>query len=143
MPEYCSQTDITNRLTAAGVLYVADRDLSGTASGSELSAYIDPSIAYAGNLIDGYLSNTYTFRGGVGNAWLKDRAIDIAAAKCIEVGGGQIPPAMMAARDLSIELLKQVMSGAIRVPGLTELTPINAAWASRTPKVLNPRKSWL
>lgn len=139
MPDYCSRTDIENRLTANGVLYVADRDGTGTASESELSKYIDPSISYATNLIEGYLSKTYTYSAGVGNAWLKDRAIDIAAAKCVEVGGQVLPPAMLEARDFSIALLRDVANGTIVVPGLPLPTPMNAPWPSQTVKVLNPR----
>lgn len=138
MTEYCSRSDVQNRLTPSGIAFVADQDQSGTADESELLAYIDTAISYAGNQIDGYLSKGYVYRSGAGNAWLKDRAIDIAAAKAVEVGGGSVPPAIASARDYSIKLLEMVKDGQMRVPGLAELAPMNSRWISRTPKVRNP-----
>lgn len=140
--DYCTRTDIENRLTANGILYVADRDGGGTASETELGKYIDPSLSYATNLIDGFLDGTYVFQAGIGNGWLKDRAIDIAAAKCVEVGGQTLPDAMKEARDFSLSLLMKVMTGAMRVPGLSIPAPINAPWPRRTPVVINPKVRW-
>lgn len=140
MAEYCTFTDVENRLTAQGILYVADRDNSGSASGTEETKYITPSIQYAGNLIDGYLAKQFggDLPRGDGNQWLRDRAIDIAAAQCVLVGGGKIPEDMAAAMKLSIEMLKQVASGDMRVPGLEYPSPINAKWITRTPAIANP-----
>lgn len=142
MSEYCERSDIENRLTATGLLYVADRDLSGTASETELSKHIDPSIVYAGNLIDGYLATNYDYRTGIGNPWLKDRAIDLAAAKCVEVGGQNLPQAMKDARDYTISLLEKVQGGNMLVPNLAQPSPANTPWPSRTVKILNPKVRW-
>lgn len=142
MAEYCSFTDVENRLTAQGILYVADRDNSGTASGEEQTKYITPSIEYAGNLIDGYLAKQFGMnlpRGG-GNQWLRDRAVDIAAAKAAEVGGGKVTEAMQASMSLTMTMLRQVADGDIRVPGLAYPAPVNAPWITRTPQISNPPK---
>lgn len=140
MAEYCTFTDVENRLTAQGVLYVADRDNTGTASSEEQTKYITPSIQYAGNLIDGYLAKQFGNnlpRDGA-NQWLRDRAIDIASAKATEVGGGQMTPSLKESMQYSISLLVQVADGQLRVPGLAYPTPSNAPWITRTPQVVNP-----
>jgi len=141
MAEYCTFTDVENRLTSQGVLYVADRDNTGTASGEEQTKYITPSIQYAGNLIDGYLAKQFGMnlpRDGA-NQWLRDRAIDIAAAKAAEVGGGKMTESMKDSMQYSISLLVQVADGGLRVPGLAYPTPANAPWITRTPHVVNPQ----
>jgi hypothetical protein len=138
MADYCSLTDIENRLTANGIVFVADRDITGSASETELTKYIDPSIVYATNLIEGFLVRKYPFGAGVGNAWLKDRAIDIAAAQCVEVGGQALPEPMKAAREFSLGLLKDVQAGQMDVPGLPLPAPMNARYVTKTVQVLNP-----
>ena len=44
MPEYCTETDVRNRLTANGYLNLGDRDGDGIVNASEVSASITSAI---------------------------------------------------------------------------------------------------
>ncbi len=138
MSEYLTITDLTNRLTDAGVKYVADRDRDGEVSPTEAAAYLTSAIVYAGNIVDGYLAEQLpngTARGS-GNPWLLDRAVDIAAWRAAGHGGRSVPKTLCEAKDLALQQLQKIREGE-RIPGYKYPGPANAWFPSKTPKVSN------
>lgn len=129
MTEYCTATDVSNRLKAAGYLNVIDDDQDGSADAAEIAAYITPSIARAGKKIDYYLINRnppYTpssLRGT--NDWCKDRCVDIAVYYAATNGGRDCPDSFQSAYDDAIEELKAIMEDANVIPDTTIDTPYN------------------
>ncbi len=139
MAEYLNITDLTNRLTDAGIKFVADRDRNGTVSTEESAAYLTSAIQYAGNIVDGYLSDQLTpaMARGQGNAWLRDRAVDLAAWRAAGHGGRPVPKSLIEAKELALSELQGVKDGDGRIPGFDYPAPVNARWGSKTPKMAN------
>lgn len=142
MAEYCSATDVTNRVTDAGVEYCADRDGDGQVGADEITAYVTPAIAYAGREIDFAVCDQFppaTARAQ-GNGFLKDIAIDLAVERLCSTGTGGIPDSVAAAAERSRALLKQIKMGA-RIPDFVYPAepqadpryPVRPAW----PRVVN------
>ena len=122
--QYCSRADVENRLSAAGVAYVADDNLSGTATEPELVSTSDEAIAWAGSAIDAALEpwlNVVPISQDDANrnAWLKFRAIDLALEHLAGRRGGNIPESIRSSADRVRMELEQVRRGDLRVPGLT------------------------
>lgn len=141
MANYCSQSDLTGRLTDAGVKWVADRNRDGTADSGEKAAYLDSAIEYAGNIVDGYLCHQVpvgTARGQ-GNAWLRDRTVDIAAWRAAGHGGRNVPDSLIEAKELALDQLQKIKDGD-RIPGFAYPAPINSVAVNHTPKVANVLK---
>ena len=138
MPEYCSTDDLHNRLTQVGLNYVADRDGDGEMSDVEEGDFITPAIQYAGNIIDGYLAGQVEVGAarGSGNAWLRDRAIDIAVYQAAICGGGQATKSIEDLKDFSLSQLQRVTEG-MRIPGYAYPSPVNSAYVNHAPKVAN------
>lgn len=142
MAEYCSSQDVQNRLTEAGVIYAADRDGDGAVSPGELAAHVTSAIQYAGNLVDAALA-AYLLPGnarGQGNAWLRDRCIDLACARVCSNGGDEVPKRIAAAARSAQKWLDEVRDGDTRVPGLSIPPPYNSDRRTRgLPRAVNPR----
>lgn len=138
MAEYCTTTDITNRLTQIGLLNVADRNNDKVVDPTEEAAYVTPAIEYGGNVIDGYLCGQLVpdAARGAANPWLRDRCIDIAVMQLCMIGGRDAPKSVSSARDFTMDLLKRVMDGA-RIPGYPYPGPANARFIHHGPKVAN------
>lgn len=141
MPDYCTQTDLTNRLTDAGIKWIADRNRDGNADGTERSAYLDSAIEYAGNLVDGYICRQVqpAAARGQANAWLRDRAVDIAAWRAAGHGGRDVPDSLAESKDLALAELQKIKDGD-RIPGYAYPVPVNSVAINHTPKVANIRK---
>jgi len=118
MAEYCTTTDVSNRLKAAGYLNVADDDASGSLSAGELAANVTAAIVWAGGKVDYYVVNRSpaydhnALRNGA-NAWCNQRAIDIAAWRVVTNGGRDCPDSLQSAYDEAIEELKGVKDGDV------------------------------
>ena len=139
MPEYLSTTDVQNRLTAAGVQFVADRDGDGVVSPAEVEAYLVSAIEYAGNLVDAALTQFVepALARAAGNGWLRDRALDIAACRAAGQGGDSVPARMQADFDFALQELERIRNGA-RVPGLVYPTPPRGnGRTTRVPRAIN------
>lgn len=135
---YLTLTDLQNRLTEAGVRFVADRNRDGSVDATESTAYLTSAIEYAGNLIDGYICRQVppaTARSAQ-NGWLRDRAIDLASHRAAGQGGRSVPATLTTAQQASLEELQRVQDGA-PIPGFPSIAPANAAAISRTPKAAN------
>ncbi|MDB5388363.1 MAG: hypothetical protein JWM11_4009 [Planctomycetaceae bacterium] len=122
MPEYCTSTQVENRLKAAGYFNVADDDDDGSVSDNELAANITTGIQWAGGKIDYYVINRspaydpMSLRNG-GNAWCSQRAIDLAAWHAVTNGGRDCADSLQAAKDEALEELKAVKDDADVIPG--------------------------
>ena len=124
MTEYCTSTQVQNRLTSAGYGNLADRDDDGTVSAAELAAYVTQAIQQAGDDIDYALVNhqpaydTAAARGA-SNSFLRSRAIDIACWYVATNGGRDAPEAIQAGYDKSKDMLDDIQKHGNIVPGLT------------------------
>ena len=131
MAEYCTATQVRNRLKVAGYLNVADDDDDGALSATELAASITTGIAWAGGKIDYYAINrspaydSATLRSGP-NSWCSQRAIDLAAWHACTNGGRDCPDSIQTAYDAAIEELKGVMDDGNVIPDTTINSDFNA-----------------
>ncbi len=130
MPEYCTATDVQNRLTANGYLNLGDRDGDGVVNADEVTAYITSAIEWAGSEIDYALINHHppyelaTARSS-GNVFLRSRAVDFAAWQVATNGGRDVPDSFQAAYDRAVEMLDGIRERGEEVPGLNNGT---ATW---------------
>lgn len=129
MSEYCSATDIQNRLTANGYLNLGDRDDDGTVDASELAAYITSGIEWAGSEIDYALINhqpPYDLAAAraSGNVFLRSRAIDLAAWQVATNGGRDVPDSFQSAYDRAVAMLDKIREDGEEVPGLNNGTSL-------------------
>lgn len=130
MPEYCTETDVRNRLTANGYLNLGDRDGDGIVNASEVSASITSAIEWAGSEIDYALINhqpPYDLAAarGSGNVFLRSRAVDFAVWQVATHGGRDVPDAFHAAYQRAVEILDGIRERGDEVPGLNNGT---ATW---------------
>lgn len=139
MAEYCTVEQLIDRLTEAGAEFVADLDHDGELSDAEKSTYLLTAIQYAGNLIDAAVTRCIplsTARNS-GNAWLRDRCLDLAAARAAGHGGRTVPEQLDADRLHAEQQLDAVENGR-RVPGLVYPEPGLTSRSSRVPRAANP-----
>lgn len=127
MAEYCSATDVQNRLTANGYLNLADRDDDGVVDPAELAANITAAIEWAGSEIDYALINhqpPYNLDSAraSGNLFLRSRAIDFAVWQIATNGGRDVPDAFQSAYDRAVEMLDGIREQGDEVPGLNNGT---------------------
>lgn len=97
MTEYIATDDVRKRLTTVGLEYVADRDMSGSGITSQEEAdYITPAIQWAGAVVDGAIVEfvEVTMARAANNQWLKDRCLDLAVCRALQVGAREVPDAI-------------------------------------------------
>jgi hypothetical protein len=127
MPEYCTETDVRNRLTANGYLNLGDRDGDGIVNSGEVSAYVTSAIEWAGAEIDYALINheppyeLATARSS-GNVFLRSRAVDLATWQVSTHGGRDVPDAFQTSYDRAAEMLDGIRERGDEVPGLNNGT---------------------
>lgn len=135
---YCDRRDLIDRLSEAGVLYIADDDSTGGASSGELEASLDRAIAAASAEIDAALTPIARLPLDVELAWLRDRAVDLASERLAERKGGPVPTALAAAATRSRAWLEAVRAGKLRVPGLASPRDLPPGSGAGRPRVANP-----
>lgn len=140
MSEYCSKDDLRNRLTTNGILWAADRENGGdgSISAAESARYLDSSIQYGGNIVDGYICAQVipgTARGQA-NQWLRDRCVDVAAYYAAGIGGRDIPSSLKMSYDFTMAELLRIKDGD-QIPGYAYPGPANAQASTRTPRAGN------
>ncbi len=137
---YCSESDIVSRLSYLGLLNCLDVPGDGVLSADDKAEMLVPVIAYASNLVDTYVAQQMPIESarGAQNAWLRDRAIDIAAARVIGTRGRELPENVKGDRDQAITLLEQIRTGQLLIPGFPYPAPANTRYMNRAPKVANP-----
>lgn len=121
MTEYCSATDVSNRITAGGYLDQADADGDSALDASEVAASMTTVIEYAGGFIDSHIQKriSTTSARASGNTWLRDRAIDIASYRFVTNGGREGVDAFQTDFETTKELLERVRDDGDDIPGLT------------------------
>lgn len=125
MAEYCSATDVQNRVTETGYGHIADEDSDGTVESPEIAANVTPAIRWAGGIIDSYIQGRVNLDSAraSGNAWLCDRAIDLAAYRFVTTGGREGPESFTTDKDETLQLLERVRDDGDGIPGLTIAEP--------------------
>lgn len=120
MPEYCEQSDVTKRLTEAGVKNLADRNRGGTLTQDELDNCLGCAITWAGTEIDAALCDIMptSVPRGASNDWLKMRAIDLAACRACSMAGRTPPESLQKDSERTMKLLDEVRDRSRTVPGL-------------------------
>jgi phage gp36-like protein len=140
MHDYCSTSDIQQRLTEAGVKNLADRNRDGSLSGTETTSSLTTAIGWAGTEIDAALTELMpisTARGAA-NDWLKQRAVDLASFRACSQGGRSVPESLRLDYERSLQLLEEVRTGSRMIPGLTYQLPYDSpASTMRAPRVTN------
>ena len=125
--EYCTETDVRNRLTANGYLNLGDRDGDGSVDAGEIAAYITSAIEWAGSEIDYALINHQppyvlaTARSS-GNVFLRSRAVDLAAWQVASHGGRDVPDPFQSAYERAADMLDGIREKGAEVPGLNNGT---------------------
>lgn len=122
---YTTRDAVRKRLTDAGWIWTADRNGSGTVSEQEIADAVDTAMEYADNLIDGAVSGILTpaEARALGNAWLRDRATDIAAFRATTHGGRRTPKVIRDDYERALAWLEEVAAGTRTVPGLSGSGP--------------------
>ncbi len=141
MPNYCTLLQLQSRLTEAGLRFVADRNKSGGVSSDESADYLDTALAYASNLIDAALCGIVppAVARAAGNAWLADRAVDLAAHRAASHGGREPPAALSDACRQAFQLLERVQQRQQCIPGLIIPQPrTDCQLPCAAPRVVNP-----
>lgn len=121
MTEYCSATDVSNRVSAAGYLDQVDADGDSALDASEVAANMTPAIEWAGGFIDSHIQarvNLSTARNS-GNTWLRDRAVDLASYRFATNGGRDSVDAFTTDYETAKDLLERVRDDGDGIPGLT------------------------
>lgn len=115
---YCTQNDITNRLSVDGVTYRTDDDPPTD---------LGDVIVDACSQVDEYLFSQYDPIQLAQSDWVRSRAADIAAYLLCERRGNPVPPGIAAKFERTLERLERVRLGVICVPNLPmrkELAPV-------------------
>jgi hypothetical protein len=126
--EYCTATQVSNRLKAAGYAHLADDDADTTVESGEIDANITPCIEWAGSLIDYALANhepAYTLSAArsAGNTFLRTVAVDLACWAVFTNGGRDVPDSFEKAYERAIEMLDRIREDGEIVPGLSGGVP--------------------
>jgi hypothetical protein len=121
--DYCSPTDIQNRLTDAGYKWAGDRRGKGLVTPDQIIAYVQPSIDRAGSDIDEIVGQAMPVevarsQAAAGCPWLKFRAIDIATYYFVSGGGRGATKVIETAYEETLSKLASVDHDTNRIPGL-------------------------
>ena len=143
-PYYMTVADLTPVMKSAGVLFVADTDDDGDATGPEEVAILEAAITYAGTLIDAAVSPHMepTYARATGSEWLRDRCLDIAVHRAVTAGGRASTLAIDTARDDAMTLLQRIADGRLRVPNITYPPKVGQSPVRRVrgvPRTFNPK----
>lgn len=114
---YCTREDVVRQLSERGLAYLVDDDGDDSASGAELAA-LDAAVESAAAEIDLALLPHVWLPLTTPNAWLRDRAVDLACERLAQRKGQSVPASLAAAARRSRVWLEQVRTGQIRPPGL-------------------------
>ena len=108
MTEYITSDNVRQRLTTVGYEYVADRDMSGSGvTSAEESDYITPAIQWAGAIVDQAIVEFVetAMARAANNQWLKDRCLDLAVCRALQVGARNVPESIQQQYQFAMLLL--------------------------------------
>lgn len=106
---YCTQDDVTNRLSLDGVAYREDDSPPGL---------LGDILNDASAMVDEYVFFMYDPAQMATSDWVRHRTADIASYLMCERRGNPVPPGIAHKYERSIEKLAKVRSGQIAIPGL-------------------------
>lgn len=136
---YCTADDVIDRISAAGLVYVADDDGSGSVTADEESASVSAAISSASAEIDLALAPVALLPITASNEWLRHRAVDLAAERLAERKGQSVPFSLAEAAKRTRAWLEEVRTGRRRVPGLARPSAADGRSATEAlPRVVNP-----
>jgi hypothetical protein len=136
---YCSENDVTSRLSYLGLLNCLDVPGDGVLSADDKAEMLTPAIAYASNIVDTYVAQQMpvaTARGAQ-NEWLRDRAVDVAVARVVGTRGRELPDNVKADQERALSMLSDVRMGKILIPAFPYPAPANTRHLNQAPKVAN------
>jgi len=120
---YCGRSDIDDRLSVAGVRFVADDNQSDDVTEAQRVSAIDTAIKFAGAMIDSALwpwveTVPITQDTTTRNQYLLDVCVDLACERAAQRSGGTVPQVLADAADDARERLDLIREGELRVPGV-------------------------
>jgi phage gp36-like protein len=104
---YCTQADLTNRLSADGVAYRTDDVPPGV---------LGDVLAEAATVIDEYCRLGYDPTNLAQSDWVTKRATDIAAFMLCQRRGNPVPPGVAQKYERTLERLELVRLGRLSIP---------------------------
>lgn len=135
---YCSVDDLTARVSRDGKVWAGDVDDADGDVDTVEDIYHEAAIDYANGLADEALTPHVDISPRPANDWIRDRVIDIAAARFFSLGGRAVPAPFKEAADESKDKLEQVREGLVKVPGLDYTQTLSSGRRSGLPiRVVN------
>lgn len=125
MPEYCSQSDVTDRLSDDGLKYLIDRDQDGSVSAAEKTQFLDVAIERAGLMIDTQIQHlmTTSFARSAGNDYLKHVCVDLAIGQLARLAGGEPAISVIVSENEAKKKLERIRYRQDVIPGLVYPLP--------------------
>jgi len=140
---YCTEQNIIDRLSLAGLMYLLDDDADESYESAD-SDIVAEAINDASDEIDVYVARWFENPRTTlsGNSWLKGRCVDIACERLCERKGQNVPASLLSAVGRTREWLAAVATGDLRIPQAvypTDGTNIEDLREFGLPRVSNPR----
>lgn len=132
---YCTVADVEKRLTRYGVIWAADVDSGDSDLDDQELEYVQDAIEYANNRIDAAVMRFGLSLRPV-NAWLRDRAVDIATFRVATLGGKEPSVTIKEDYALARDELAAVKNGD-PVPGLDPVSSPATSPISNVPYPIN------
>lgn len=115
---YCSQVDLTNRLSADGITYRTD-DTPPTS--------LRDALGEAATIIDEHCRTAYDPAALAASDWVRHRATDIAAWCLTQGRGNPAPPGVQTRYERTMKALELVRVGSLAIPDIAarrDLAPV-------------------
>ncbi len=125
MPEYCSQSDVINRLSEDGLRYLIDRDQDGLVSEDEKTRFLDVAIERAGLTIDTQIQHLMrpNFARAAANDYLKHICVDLAVGQIARLAGGEPAISVIVSENEAKKKLERIRYRTDVIPGLVYPLP--------------------
>ncbi len=119
MASYCEVSDIESRLSVYGVDWLVDVVTPDGVRQAGETSLVTQAIEYCSTIIDTYIQGFVHDIASrpTGNAWLRDRCVDLACARVFTLGGRDIPIVLQSESDKAMDWLKRAHNRDIQIPG--------------------------
>lgn len=118
---YCDRDDVISILSNDGVAYAVDDNRSGDNETAE-NVYVTDAIERADSDISMHVQKYYNTTTLTGNTWVKWCSATLTAVDLMTRNGNQIPAGLWLRYQRYLELLAQIATGTLEIPGATPLT---------------------
>lgn len=122
---YASKDDVQQRLTSYVRRWATDVDAVDGYADTVEDAYYEAAIEYANVRADEALEPWVDITPRPANDWIRDRVVDIAAARVVSLGGRDLERQLQLKADDAEARLDAVRDGVIKVPGLDYTKTLN------------------